>query len=227
MNAIKAVVFDLYGTLYDVYSVRALCDRIYPGQGELVSKMWRQKQLEYTWMRTLMGQYKDFEAATLDALRYTCGSLGLELDTDIETRLCNEYLRLTPFADVPDALAQLRAAGLKTAILSNGSRNSIRTVVANSGLTNAFDYLISVDEIKLFKPHPKVYQLGIDTMKLDKSEILFVSCNSWDATGAKYFGYQVCWINRGGTVFDQLGVVPDIITSDVGVLASRFAQVVQ
>jgi len=227
MNAIKAVVFDLYGTLYDVHSVRTLCDRIYRGQGELVSKMWRQKQLEYTWMRTLMGQYKDFEAATLDALRYTCGGLGLTLDADIETRLCNEYLRLTPFADVPDALLQLRAAGLKTAILSNGSRHSVRTVVGNSGLQDSFDYLISVDEIKLFKPHQKVYQLAIDTMKLDKSEILFVSSNSWDATGAKYFGYPVCWINRGGTVFDELGVSPDIVTSDVGMLAARFAQVEQ
>lgn len=227
MNAIKAVVFDLYGTLYDVYSVRTLCERIYHGQGELVSKMWRQKQLEYTWMRTLMGQYKDFEAATLDALRYTCGSLGLALNADIETQLCNEYLRLNPFPDVPAALLQLRAAGLKTAILSNGSRHSVRTVVGNSGLQGSFDYLISVDEIKLFKPHPKVYQLAIDIMKLDKSEVLFVSSNSWDATGAKYFGYPVCWINRGGTVFDELGVSPDIVTSDVGMLAARFSQVEQ
>lgn len=225
MHAIKAVVFDLYGTLYDVYSVRTSCERIFPGQGEMVSKMWRQKQLEYTWMRTLMGQYQDFESATLDALRYTCGSLGLALDADGEAHLCSEYLSLTPFADVPQALQQLRAAGLKTAILSNGSRHSIRQVVGNSGLTNSFDHLISVDEVRLFKPHQKVYELAMDTLHLGESEILFVSCNSWDATGAKYFGYPVCWINRSNGVFDQLGIVPDIVVSDVGVLASRFSPV--
>lgn len=222
MNAIKAVVFDLYGTLYDVYSVRTLCEHHFPGQGEAVSKMWRQKQLEYTWMRTLIGEYKDFESATLEALRYTCGTLGLALDSATESVLCNAYLRLTPFADVPAALLQLRAAGLKTAILSNGSRHSIQQVVVNSGLTTSFDHLISVDEVRLFKPHPKVYQLAMDTLQLDKNDILFVSCNSWDATGAKYFGYPVCWINRTGAVFDELGVSPDLVRRDVGDLAARF-----
>lgn len=223
MPTIKAVVFDLYGTLFDVHSVRALCEEIYPGNGDAISKMWRQKQLEYTWMRTLMDQYKDFEAATADALRYTCGSLGLALDAAAETRLCNAYLHLNPFAEVPAALLRLRAAGLKTAILSNGSRHSVRTVVANAGLLDSFDHLISVDEVKLFKPHPNVYQLAVDTIKVNKAEILFVSSNAWDATGAKYFGYPVCWINRIGTVFDELGVSPDFVTTDVGALASRLA----
>ncbi len=222
MNTIKAVVFDLYGTLYDVYSVRTLCERLYPGHGEAISRMWRQKQLEYTWMRCLMGQYKDFESATAEALRYTCGSLGLALEPASEASLCNEYLRLAPFADVPEALQRLRAAGLKTAILSNGSRHSIGQVVANSGLAASFDHLISVDEVRQFKPHPEVYQLALDRLHLGKADILFVSCNSWDATGAKYFGYPVCWINRSGGVFDELGVLPDLVRKDVGDLASRF-----
>lgn len=222
MYTLKAVVFDLYGTLFDVYSVRTQCEHIYPGHGDVLGKMWRQKQLEYTWMRTLMGQYRDFEGATLDALRYTCGSLGLPLDAAAEAHLCGAYLQLAPFPDVPQALQQLRAAGLKTAILSNGSRHSIQQVVGNSGLAGAFDHLISVDEIRLFKPHPAVYQLAVETLGLAKPEILFVSCNSWDATGAKYFGYPVCWINRSGGVFDQLGVLPNTTRSDIADLASRF-----
>ena len=214
-NLIKAVVFDLYGTLYDVYSVRDACERSFPGHGDAISVMWRQKQLEYTWMRSLMEQYRDFEGATLDALRYTCGMLRLPLDAEVESSLCREYLHLSPYAEVGAALHALRAAGLKTAILSNGSRHSIREVVGNSGLADAFDHLLSVDEVRVFKPSPKVYSIATDAMGLDKDEILFVSCNAWDATGAKHFGFPVCWINRFDGVFDELGVSPDFVVRDV------------
>ena len=117
-------------------------------------------------------------------MRYTCSTLGLTLDGSKESSLCGAYLRLAPFAEVPAALRQLRAAGLKTVILSNGSRHSVQQVVAHSGLSESFDHLISVDEVRLFNPHPSIYQLAVDTLKLNKSEILFVSCNSWDATDA-------------------------------------------
>ncbi len=225
MNTIKAAVFDLYGTLFDVYSVRTLCERLYPGNGDVISVMWRQKQLEYTWMRTLMDQYRDFESATLEALRYTCGMLKLPLDADAEAHLCSAYLGLAPFADVPGALQSLRKQGLKTAILSNGSRHSIHRVVANAGLTSSFDHLLSVDEVRVFKPNQRVYRLAMDAMGLEMDEILFVSCNSWDATGAKYFGYPVCWINRNDGVFDQLGVEPDFVVRDVAELASHFSSI--
>ena len=166
-------------------------------------------------------QYRDFESATRDALRYTCGTLRLSLDTGSEADLCNEYLRLSPFPEVMDALHALQAARLKTAILSNGSRHSIREVVGNSGLTHAFDYLLSVDEVRIFKPSPKVYAIATDAMGLSRDEILFVSCNPWDASGAKHFGFPVCWVNRFDGVFDELGVVPDFITRDLSGVVDR------
>jgi 2-haloacid dehalogenase len=224
MTRIRALVFDLYGTLYDVHSVRSLCDRLYPGQGDAISKMWRQKQLEYTWLRTLMDRYKDFEAATLDALRYTCGTLQLTLDAANEKLLCDEYLRLAPYPEVPAALAQLKAAGFKLAILSNGSRHSIRQVVEHSGLSSSFDALLSVDELQRFKPHPSVYQLAVDSLGIPASDILFVSSNAWDATGASYFGFSVCWINRSGGVFDELGVTPDMTQPDLAALTGHLLE---
>lgn len=220
MTRIRAVVFDLYGTLFDVHSVRGLCEQLYPGQGAAISQMWRQKQLEYTWMRTLMGQYKDFEAATRDALRYTCGMLKLTLDSSNENQLCEEYLRLAPYPEVPVALTQMRQAGFKLAILSNGSRHSIRQVVENAQLASSFDALISVDEVRRFKPHPSVYELATAHLGVPADAILFVSSNAWDATGAKYFGYRVCWINRAQGVFDELGVTPDNVHSDLNGLAN-------
>ena len=221
MTRIRALVFDLYGTLYDVHSVRSLCEKLYPGKGDAISKMWRQKQLEYTWMRTLMNQYKDFETATLDALRYTCGALHLTLDAANEKLLCDEYLQLSPYPEVPAALAQLKAAGFKLAILSNGSRHSIRQVVEHSGLTSSFNGLYSVDEVQRFKPHPSVYQLAVTGLGVPASDILFVSSNAWDATGASYFGYRVCWINRSGGVFDELGVTPNMTQPDLAALAGH------
>lgn len=223
MTRIRAIVFDLYGTLYDVHTVRSECEARYPGQGDAISKMWRQKQLEYTWMRTLMGQYKDFEAATRDALRYTCGTLGLPLDATAETQLCEAYLRLAPYPEVPTALSQLRAAGFKLAILSNGSRHSIAQVVANSGLTESFDALVSVDEVRHFKPHPSVYALATSQLGITAEEILFVSSNAWDATGASYYGYRVCWINRAGGVFEELGVSPDMVHTGLDALAAQMS----
>ena len=209
MKQIKGVVFDLYGTLYDVHSVAGLCDQYFPGRGREISVLWRQKQLEYTWLRSLMGQYIPFEQATSDALLFVDGNMKLGLQTDQREALCDEYLRIKPYPEVRSTLQTLRAQELQLAILSNGSVNSIQGVVENSGLTPLFDHLISVDEVKVFKPHAHAYELGEKKLKLHRSELLFVSSNAWDATGARYFGFPTCWINRSGSVFEEMGQTPD------------------
>jgi 2-haloacid dehalogenase len=219
MNIIRAIVFDLYGTLYDVHSVARLCDEIYPGQGETLSRLWRQKQLEYTWLRSLMGLYVNFETATADALRFSCAHLGLPVDAATAQRLACAYLSLSPFADTAPALARLKAAGLPLGIISNGSRYSIEQVVSNSGLQWAFDQLISVEDVQVFKPDPRVYKLAETRMGSAREEILFVSSNAWDASGAAHFGFPVCWINRQGGVFDELGARPQHVVADLNALA--------
>ena len=215
MPDIRALVFDLYGTLYDVHSVAARCEALHPGRGREISLLWRQKQLEYTWLRSLMGQYVSFEQATADALVYTCRHLGLALDAAGREVLCGEYLRIQPFAEVPAALRALNARGLPLAILSNGSVHSIDAVVSHSGLQDCFAHLISVEEVRIFKPHATVYALAERRLGLDRSSILFVSSNAWDATGARHFGYPVCWVNRGSNTFDEMGQRPDHVVAGV------------
>lgn len=218
MNDIKAVVFDLYGTLYDVHSVAARCDDCFPQRGREISLMWRQKQIEYTWLRSLMDSYQNFERATEDALVYTCRQLGLALDPPTRELLCSEYLRIRPFAEVPGALRQLRALGLPLAILSNGSGHSIRSVVQHSGLDSEFAHLISVDAVQVFKPHPRVYELAEQRLRLQRQQILFVSSNAWDASGARHYGYPVCWVNRARNCFEELGQQPDLVVDGIDTL---------
>ncbi|CAG4906652.1 haloacid dehalogenase type II [Paraburkholderia gardini] len=209
MDHIKAIAFDLYGTLYDVHSVVARCDEQFPGRGREISAIWRQKQLEYTWLRSLMNRYVTFEQATEDALRFTCRHLRLDLDNDACKVLCEAYLRLQPFPEVADTLRELRRRGLKLAVLSNGSPHSIGAVVGNSGLRAEFDYLLSVDPVRVYKPDDRAYLLAEAAFGVTRSSILFVSSNAWDATGARYFGFPTCWINRSGNVFEEMGQTPD------------------
>jgi 2-haloacid dehalogenase len=223
MNNIKALVFDLYGTLCDVHSVAAACDARFPDRGREISVMWRQKQLEYTWMRSLMGCYENFEKATHDALAFACRQLGLELPSVVHAELCNAYLRLGAFPEVPAALDELRSQGLKLAILSNGSVRSIDSVVTHAGIAPKFDELISVDEVEVFKPHRSVYELAERRLGLGRSSILFVSSNSWDATGASYYGYATCWVNRANGHFDELGRTPDLQVPDLSAIAPALA----
>ena len=220
MNTPKALVFDLYGTLYNVHSVAARCEAQYPQRGNEISTLWRQKQLEYTWLRSLMGEYRNFEQATRDALVYTCKHLGLALDEAACDMLCQEYLRIQPFPEVPEALRRLNALGLPLAILSNGSTHSIRTVVQHSGLEHAFAHLISVDAVEIFKPHPRVYELAERRLALQRSDILLVSSNAWDAAGARHYGYPACWVNRSGGCFDELGQQPDHVVTGIDALAA-------
>ncbi|SDH16156.1 2-haloacid dehalogenase [Paraburkholderia steynii] len=223
MNHIKAIAFDLYGTLFDVHSVAVQCDEQFPGRGQEISNVWRQKQLEYTWLRSLMNRYILFEHVTEEALRFTIRHLGLELDERACRSLSDAYLRLQAYPEVPDALRALRDRGLKLAILSNGSPHSIDAVVTNAGLRNSFDHLLSVDPVRVYKPDNRAYELAEQTFGVGRREILFVSSNAWDATGARYFGFPTCWINRGGKTFEEMGQRPDWEVNGLDRLVTLFA----
>jgi len=201
---VDALVFDAYGTLYDVHSVIRRCETCFPGKGMQLSQLWRVKQLEYTWQRSLMQRYAPFSQVTREALAYSCAALGLELSVERMEALMSEYLRLEPFAEVPAALERL---SMKRAILSNGSPDLLDPLVRNSGLK--FDAVLSVDELKIFKPAPHVYELAVKRLRVPKERIGFVSSNCWDALGAKSYGFRVYWINRGGAPLDRLGFTPD------------------
>jgi 2-haloacid dehalogenase len=191
---IKAVVFDAYGTLYDVQSVADITEETFPGYGEIITQVWRIKQLEYTWLRSLMRQYRDFSVVTRDALAYTLKCLGLEYDEASFARIMEKYLHLDLY---PDAMLALEAmAEKKLAILSNGSPDMLNALVRNSGLRPILDAVISVDAKGIFKPSPDVYALIESTLKIAPAEVLFVSSNPWDACAAKSFGLNVAWIER-------------------------------
>jgi 2-haloacid dehalogenase len=191
---IKAIVFDAYGTLYDVQSVADITEEIFPGYGEIITQVWRIKQLEYTWLRSLMRQYRDFGAVTRDSLTYTLRCLGLEYDDASFARIMDKYLHLDLY---PDAMLALEAmAEKKLAILSNGSPDMLNALVRNSGLRPILDAVISVDANGIFKPAPEAYTLIESTLKIPPGEVLFISSNPWDVCGAKSFGLNVAWIER-------------------------------
>jgi 2-haloacid dehalogenase len=191
---IKAVVFDAYGTLYDVQSVAAVTEETFPGYGEIITQVWRIKQLEYTWLRSLMRRYEDFAVVTRDSLAYTLRCLGLQYDAAAFDAIMDKYLHLDLY---PDALASLAALkGRKLAILSNGSPDMLNALVKNSGLDRLLDATISVDANKVFKPSPDAYALIESTLDVPPSQTLFISSNPWDACGAKAFGLNVAWIER-------------------------------
>ena len=204
---LKALVFDAYGTLFDVHSVARLCDELWPGQGLALSQLWRTKQLEYTWQRSLMRRYKDFADVTVDGLRYACAALGLSLSEVQVTRLREAYLSLATFPEVKEALRAL--SHLQLAILSNGSPSMLDALLANAGLRGVFSAVISVDPLKTYKPTPDVYQLAVKRLGVTKNEIGFVSSNCWDACGAKSFGFRTFWINRSDAPVDRLDAAPD------------------
>ena len=207
----NALVFDAYGTLFDVHSVQARCEALWPGKGAALSQMWRRKQLEYTWQRSLMRRYAPFSQVTEDALVFSCEFLKLQIDRDAKQSLLSEYRRLAAFPDVSRTFE--RFSGRKLAILSNGSPDMLDPLVAQSGL--AFDAVLSVDELMVYKPAPEVYQLAVDRLKTPKEDIGFVSSNGWDAQGAKSFGFTVYWINRAGAPVDRLGFEPDKIVQSL------------
>lgn len=191
---IKAVVFDAYGTLYDIQSVAAVTERAFPGYGEIITQIWRIKQLEYTWLRSLMRRYEDFSVVTRESLAYTLRCLGLKYDEQVFAGIMDKYLHLDLY---PDALAALRAMkDRKLAILSNGSPAMLNALVKNSGLDRVLDATISIDANRIFKPGPDAYALIESTLHIPPADVLFISSNPWDACGAKAFGLNVAWIER-------------------------------
>jgi 2-haloacid dehalogenase len=191
---IKAVVFDAYGTLYDIQSVAAVTERAFPGYGEIVTQIWRIKQLEYTWLRSLMRRYEDFSVVTRESLVYTLRILGLKHDSGVLEAIMEKYLHLDLYPEAATALADMR--GRKLAILSNGSPAMLDALVRNSGLDRILDATISIDSRKIFKPAPEAYSLIEATLGVAPAEVLFVSSNPWDACGARAFGLNVAWIER-------------------------------
>ena len=216
-DPIRAVVFDAYGTLFDVHSVIRRCDELFPERGAELSRLWRSKQLEYTWLRSLMGRYEDFDSITRAALTYSCRSLDLALTTTANDLLMQDYRRLAPYPEVPAALRSL--GGRDLSILSNGSPGMLQDMVDNAGLRSAFRAVLSVDSVRIFKPHPSVYQLAVDQLSVAKESIAFISSNFWDVTGATAFGFRTFWINRTGAHPDELGLRPAGVLKGLGELA--------
>ncbi len=219
---LEALVFDAYGTLFDVHSVVTLADRLLPGGGVTLSQLWRTKQLEYTWQQSLMAiatrPRDDFAAVTELALDYALEALGMALPPAARRRLLDAYLELTPFADAAPALAAL--APRPRWILSNGTMAMLEPLVRHSGLGGAIDGVLSADAAGIYKPCPRVYQLAVDRLQLPAARIGFVSSNCWDAIGAKAFGFIAFWIRRTGAPVDRHGPPPDRIISSLGDLPS-------
>ena len=209
----KAVIFDAYGTLFDVHSVVAAAEQMFPGHGDALSQLWRQKQIEYTQLRTLAdpagAHYQPFWNITLDALRYAARRLSLTLNSAAEKRLMDEYACLSAFPDTVPVLRRLRALpALGLAILSNGNPQMLDIAIKSAGMTGLFDRVLSVDTVRAYKPAPAAYALGTDAFAANAREIVFVSSNGWDATGANWFGYTTFWLNRQRLPAEELGVMP-------------------
>lgn len=212
----KLVAFDAYGTLFDVYSVGQLAEEFYPGKGQALTLMWRDRQIDYTRLITMSDPspngskyYLPFWDLTVLSLRYVCERMGLELSPINEKRLLDQYAKLTSFQDSLTVLKNIHEKGIATAILSNGSRDMLNTVVASNGLTPYLNSVLTVEDIRLFKTAPQAYQLLLQAFPVEKEEVLFVSSNSWDALAAKWFGLDVFWVNRLGHPFETIGEQPD------------------
>ncbi len=203
------IVFDAYGTLLDIQSVLDVAQQELGAVAGRVLDLWRVKQLEYSWLRTLMGTYADFDQVSRDALSYALAASAASIENDARQRLLDAWFRPQPFPDVPDALEKLRQQGQRLAILSNGSPAMLRLALDHAGLTATFDQVLSVDAVQRFKPDPAVYRLVQNQLHVPPAETLFISSNGFDVAGAKAFGFRVCWINRGGRPLEQLGQQPD------------------
>ena len=212
---IKALAFDAYGTLFDVFSVTALCEQLFPGQGAALAGLWRAKQLQSSLLRTLMGRYKDFWQLTNDGLRYTANSLQLDLTGSKQRQLMDAYLALAAFPDVAPGLAALKRLGLRLAVLSNGAPNMLDAVVEHAGIAALFDATISADALGVFKPSPGVYKLAHTRLRVAPGGLGFVSSNSWDIAGAASAGLTTFWLQRNaGDPAEELGFLATrVVTS--------------
>jgi len=207
-NRIKAIAFDAF-PIFDPRPIFALVETLFPGKGKELSNAWRTKQFEYQWLRALAGQYVDFWQATEEGLLFAAKQLNLEISNEKRELLMNAYLNLKPWPDVVPALKSLKDSKIRLAFLSNMTPKMLSTNMHNSGLDEFFEHVISTDRAKTFKPDPRAYQLGVDTLKLKREEIAFAAFAGWDVAGAKWFGYPTFWVNRAGFPGEELGVTPD------------------
>ena len=210
-SPVKAVLFDAYGTLFDVYSVGALAEQLFPDHGQALGVMWRDKQIEYTRLVTTSNDgahYAPFWDLTRAGLRYACKRLGLMLTLAAEEQLMDQYRHLMAFPENTAVLQDLKARGIATGILSNGDPEMLNAAVKSAGLAGLLDYVISVDSLRKYKTHPAAYALGEQATRLPAQQIGFVSCNSWDALAATWYGYRTLWVNRYQLPFEELGTQP-------------------
>jgi 2-haloacid dehalogenase len=204
----KAVLFDAYGTLFDVYSVALLAEQLFPGQGERLAVLWRDKQIDYTRLLSMSGRYRPFWELTRAGLRYAALRLNLALDGAAEDRLMNQYRHLSAFPENREVLAELQRRGVPTGILSNGDPDMLQVAVRSAGLAEHLQHVLSVHGVQRYKTDPAAYALGPAALKLSPREILFVSSNGWDAIGATWFGYTTLWVNRAGLPLEALDTEP-------------------
>lgn len=212
----KLIAFDAYGTLFDVYSVGELANELFPGHGQALALMWRDRQIEYTRLVTMSDPnpkgskyYLPFWELTIRSLSYVCKRMELELTPESEKRLMDQYAKLISFDDSLRVLQQVKERGIATAILSNGSREMLSTVVESNGLKPYIDKVVTVEDIRLFKTAPQAYELLLKSFPVKKKEVLFVSSNAWDALAAKWFGFDVYWVNRLGHPYEEIGELPN------------------
>jgi 2-haloacid dehalogenase len=211
MEKPKAVLFDAYGTLFDVYSVGLLAEQLFPANGNALGVLWRDKQIEYTRLVTTSNHgehYQPFWELTRAALRYACKRLALELTPAREDRLMNQYRHLSAFPENREVLAALKARGVVTGILSNGDPDMLGVAVRSAGLEGLLDHVLSVDSVRKYKTHPDAYALGPKATGLEAGQIAFVSCNAWDALAATWYGFRTLWVNRYQQPFEELGTQP-------------------
>ena len=206
MKKIKAIIFDAYGTLFDVNSAAEKCKEKLGDKWEGFANYWRTTQLEYTWLRSLMRRHKDFWQITEDSLDKSMNFYNI--DNSMRSELLNLYKVLSPFTEVKDALNKLKQSNYKLAILSNGTPDLLNELVVSNQLKDIFDDIFSVEEAGIFKPDSKVYDLPINKYNIEKNEVLFLSANTWDVSGAGNYGYNTVWVNRNNNIFDKLDYEP-------------------
>jgi 2-haloacid dehalogenase len=207
-HAPRAVLFDAYGTLFDVYSVSLLAEQLFPGFGERLSVLWRDKQIDYTRLTSMSGQYKPFWDLTRAGLRFAALRLGLELTPALEDRLMNQYRHLSSFPENREVLAELKARDIPAGILSNGDPEMLGVAVKSAGFSGLLAHVLSVHSLRKFKTDPAAYALGPQALSLPAKDILFVSSNGWDAIGATWYGYTTLWVNRFSLPLEQLDTTP-------------------
>ncbi len=217
LEGIRACVFDAYGTLFDVHAAANRCRDDLGDKADRLSDIWRQKQLQYTWLRSLMAAHVDFWRVTGDALDYAMAAVGLD-DKAMRERLMALYRELDAYPEVPAVLRDLKKAGLATAILSNGAPAMLEAAVESAGIGTELDHTLSVEDVGIYKPDPRVYRLASERIGVSPSEICFLSSNSWDAHGASHFGFRVVWVNRFGLPRENLPGRPDVEVDDLTAL---------